>query len=73
MRSIRKKLMEFAVTAVFAAFTSTSLAHPGWSGYSSTPQQVSGVIGEVRFAKSHATIQVNGNRIERDKWAGSRS
>ena len=48
-----------AITAFAVALTpAAALAHHGWSGYSETPQQTTGVIRAVQFANPHATIQL---------------
>jgi Family of unknown function (DUF6152) len=59
MRSIRRMTVEFTSVATLAAFTSIAVAHHGWSGYSSTPQTISGVIRQVEFANPHATIELD--------------
>jgi hypothetical protein len=56
--------MEFTSVAALAAFASlltpaVALAHHGWSGYSSTPQRLTGIIRQVQFANPHATIELD--------------
>jgi len=48
-----------ALTALAVSLTpAAALAHHGWSGYSETPQQTTGVIRAVQAANPHATIQL---------------
>ena len=48
------RITAFAV----ALWPAIALAHHGWSSYSDTPQQTTGVIRAVQFANPHATIEL---------------
>jgi hypothetical protein len=57
MASTLKPAAAIAALAV-ALSPAAALAHHGWSQYSETPQQTTGVIRAVHFANPHATLQL---------------
>jgi len=52
-----KCVVASALLAV-ALTPTAALAHHGWSGYSETPQQMTGIIRTVEYANPHATIEL---------------